>query len=151
MASRTEKLRRRQHRKEKKRQRARKLGSEFAPPGGLVLVNPAGAFKMSEALIALVEPEWDTCADEEDMRKLLTLGMIAWNAALVEVAERTIFLHEIAQELPAELRPDFHHVVEPLIRRKEQLFPHVRRPMLSFDLTWEPPGDPYINVMSGLV
>ena len=81
MASRSEKLRRRQHRKEKKRQRAQERGSEFAQTGDILVVDPPGAAKMSEALWALVEPEWSSCPDEEAMRQLLTIGIAAWNFA----------------------------------------------------------------------
>src|SRR5439155_17502762 len=64
MTSRTEKLRRRQHRKDKKSRRAPHQGAEFAPSGDLLVVNPPGAAKMSEALHALVEPAWNRCQDE---------------------------------------------------------------------------------------
>jgi hypothetical protein len=148
MASRTEKLRRRQHRKDKKRG-ARGPGSELARSGNVLTVNPPGAAKMSEALHDLVEPEWNRCQDEVAMRKLLTLGVAAWNAALIEGAERTAFLEHLAESLPIELRQDFKHVLEPLIRRKKELFPHIQRPILSFELTW-PSGKPYLMVISGL-
>jgi hypothetical protein len=105
---------------------------------------------MSEALSALVEPEWEQCQDEEGMRKLLNLGMAAWNAALVKGTERTALLEELAQTFPTELRQKFLHIVEPFIRRKEKLFPHIQRPILSFELTWAPGKQPYLTVLSGL-
>jgi len=147
MATRSEKLRRCQHRKEKKRPRPNE-SEYFARPEDLLIVNPSGAVKMSEALLALVEPEMDECADDEAMRKLLTLGMAAWNAALLQGAKRTAMLEDLARTLPIELRQDFIHYVEPFIRRKEELFPHIQRPILSFDLTWLPSGQPYLRVAS---
>lgn len=150
MASRAEKLRRRQHRKEKKHRRAPGLGSKVAPSRGMLVVNPPGAAKMSEALMALVEPDWDLCQDEEAMRKLLTLGLAAWNAALRKGTERIAFLEELAQSFPVELRQEFMQVVEPLIQRKEKLFPHIRRPIYSFELTWDSGRGPYLTVLSGL-
>ena len=150
MASRTEKLRRRQHRKEKKRRRAQGHGSEMAPPEGMLVVDPPGGAKMSEALWALVMPEWDLCKDEDAMQKLLTVGVAAWNAALMKGAERTKFLESLARTVPIGLRQEFMQVVEPFIRRKEELFPHILRPIVSFELTWLPSGDPYLSVVSGL-
>jgi hypothetical protein len=104
---------------------------------------------MSEALSALVEPEWNECQDEEAMRKLLTLGLAAWNAANLKGNKRTGFLQDLAQSFPTELRQEFLQVVEPLIQRKEKLFPHIQRPIFSFELTW-PSGKPYLTVLSGL-
>jgi hypothetical protein len=104
---------------------------------------------MSEALWALVEPEWSGCPDEEAMRKLLAIGIAAWNAALMKGAERRAFLARLAEAFPAELRQDFTQIVEPFIRRKEELFPHIHRPIFSFELTWQS-GNPYLFVVSGL-
>jgi hypothetical protein len=150
MAKRAEKLRRRQRRKEKKLKHQHGSPSYAAPMEATVVINPPGKVKMSEVLMEFIRPEWNTCANEEDMRKLLTLGMAAWNAALLPAAKRTASLDELAATLPNELRADFRLVIEPLIRRKEQLFPQIRRPMLSYELTWLPSGDPYLTVMSGL-
>ncbi len=150
MSSRSEKLRRRQHRKDKKRQRAGGQASYSARPSDLFVVDSPDGIKMSEVLMALVEQEWEGCRDEEAMRKQLTIGMTAWNAALMEGAKRTALLEDLARTFPVELRQDFIDVVEPLIRRKEELFPHIRRPILSFELTWLPSGDPYLSVVSGL-
>jgi hypothetical protein len=115
----------------------------------LVVNNPPGP-KMSEALMALLEPEWDDCADEEAMRKLLTLGQIAWNAALMKGAKRQEFLDDMAKAFPSELRTDFKVVVEPLILRKERMFPHIHRMMLNYELSWLPDGSPYVTVLSSL-
>ena len=150
MANRAEKLRRRQRRKEKKVQRGPGSTSYVAPTGDLVVVNPRGQAKMSDVLTELVRPDWNTCANEEDMRKLLTLGLVAWNAALFQGAKRAAYLDDFAKTFPAESRSDFYFVIEPLIRRKEELFPQNKRPMLSYDLTWLPSGEPYLTVVSGL-
>jgi hypothetical protein len=117
--------------------------------GTTLVVDPPGAAKMSEALIALIKPEWDHCRDEEDMKKLLSLGAIAWNAALVPEAEQAAFLQEFAEKVPCEIRQDFVHLVEPLIQRKNELFPHNQRPIIDFELSF-PAGKPYVTVISGL-
>src|SRR5438128_6850064 len=73
MASRAEKVRRRQRRKDKKR-RGSFAGLEFAPSGPILVFDPPDKVKMSEVLSALLDPEWHECRDEEALRKLLTLG-----------------------------------------------------------------------------
>lgn len=149
--SRSEKVRRRQQRKEKKRRGESPLAAESARPGEVrVIRTPPGMSRMSEVLAALVEPEWDLCKDEEAYRKLLTLGLIAWNAALKHGAKRTSFLADMAQTVPSELRQDFYQIVEPLILRKEKLFPHIHRPILDFDLRTRASGEPYLSVVSGM-
>jgi hypothetical protein len=105
---------------------------------------------MSEVLISLIQPEWEGCANEEEMRKLLTIGAAAWNVALLKRAERAAFTERLALAIPIELRQDFKLVLEPLISRKEQMFPQIRRPIFSFELTRLPSGKPYLRVISGL-
>jgi hypothetical protein len=147
MASRAEKLRRRQNRKDKNRRQAQGPTWHVASPHRIV-VNPPGREKMSEALVALVQPEWDSCQSEEAMKKLLTIGIVAWNAALRTGEERTALLEETAASLPAEVRGD-REIVEVYIRRKEELFPKNKRPMFDFELSWRS-GNPHNQVLSGL-
>jgi hypothetical protein len=149
MASRAEKLRRRQHRKEKKRRRAQERETEFAPADDFLVVEPPGAVRMSEVLLELVEPEWSGYQDEAAMRGLLTIAMAAWNAALMNGAERMDFLAGLADAFPSGLRREFAQTVELFIRRKEELFPDIDRPILGFELTWRS-GNPCLFVMSGL-
>jgi hypothetical protein len=149
MASRSEKLRRRQRRKEKKR----KLGWALAEPrelGAPIVYNPRGEVKMSEVLLDFVEPERAHVADEGDLEKLLTLGVTAWNASLLEDVKRTALLDSFAKTLPRQIRQDLRLLVEPLILRKLKQFPHIRRSIMSFKLTRIPTGEPYVYVMSGL-
>ncbi len=149
MSSRSEKLRRRQRRKEKKQRRSTGLVPPLGGPDHLV-VNLPGAVKMSEVILTLVEPEWDLCHDQEAAKKLLTLGITAWNAALMSGAKGKAFLEDLAQTFPVDLRQDFFEIVERFIRRKEELFPHIQRPIISFDLDWRPSGQPYLRVISRL-
>src|SRR3954466_8752717 len=81
MSSRSGKQRRRQHRKEKKQRRSASSGPHPAPLGKLIVSNPPAVHKMSEVLEDFVAPEWDQAQGEDDMRKILTIGMLAWNLA----------------------------------------------------------------------
>ena len=73
-------------------------------------------------------------------RKLLTLGMIGWNAALYTGAKRAEFVGEMARTVPADARTGFADILAMYVRRKEEKFPHIRRPMISFELTMLPSG-----------
>jgi hypothetical protein len=150
MTSRTEKLRRRQHRKDKKRRRP-SSGGPFAPvPGGPLLIrNPRGQAKMSAVLLDLLKPELDECADMTAMEKVFDLGVTAWNASLMEKSDRSAMLDESARSLPSDLRERFYQYVELIALRKQKLYPHLKRPILSFDLSMRD-GAPYLEVMSGL-
>src|SRR4051812_46828121 len=53
------------------------------PPGSKVVYEPAGREKMSEVLEDFIEPYRDMADGENALRKLLTLALLAWNAALL--------------------------------------------------------------------
>jgi hypothetical protein len=155
MASRAEKIRRRQQRKDKKRRRPQgTVGEEHVAWGAGSLpasqplpVPSATGFKMSEALFAVLGPALDTWRDEEDLRKLLLLGIAAWNIALEKGAERTARMEELMQSMPPETRDDFRMVLQPFIARRDLLFPHVDRFILDYTLEWHGPNKPYVQVI----
>ena len=149
MATRAVKLRRRQHRKDKKSRPARQAQPALSPDF-LLIETPPGKVKMSEALLELLDFEWQQCEDDASLRKLLTIGVAAWNAALVQGLRRTELVEKLAQGLPSAVRQDFRDFVDALIRRKEQLFSANRRPILDFQLTWPAPRQPYVQVISAL-
>lgn len=151
MASRTEKLKRRKHRKEKKQ---RKRGGPVAPShraSDLVIYHDILPVRMSEVLLDLIAPEQEYCKDEAALEKLLTIGAAAWNASLMGGAEQRAILEETSRTLPADARQDYFEIVETLIRRKRQMFPDIKRPIIDFKLTLLPTGEPHLSVISGLV
>lgn len=152
MAKRSEKLRRRQHRKEKKHRRS-SMTSELQPPPFVMSAPiPPGTAKMSEQLWQLVEPYLDEIPfDDTSVTNLLTFGMAAWNASLEQGARRVELLAKLEPTIPEEVRGAFREIVQALIRRKEKLFPTIRRPIVSFDLTWDDPVRPYLRVAYALV
>jgi hypothetical protein len=151
MASRSEKLRRRAHRKEKKRKRSSPppLPVLYETDDCAVVASPPGG-KLSEMLLELIAPELPEQPDDASLRKLLNLAMIAWNVSLVPSAERAELLDDVAKKLPDEYRDDVYEIVEVYIDRKLQLYPRVTRPIVGFELTWLPSGEPYVMVVSGL-
>jgi hypothetical protein len=122
------------------------------PPEMRVIGSVPGMPKISDQLKDFVEPWVDGLQSDEAFRKLLTLGMVAWNAALTPPAERperlASFLHVFGGE-GTELANAFLQHVATLIQRKESdpRFANDRRLMVNFELT-ETPSGPRLQVLS---
>jgi hypothetical protein len=137
-----------------KKRRLRKLKKKMPrpsslPPETMILDNPPGMVKMSKVLEDFVKPYMESSPTEESLRKLLAVGIVAWNAALLPPTEREELLRETEETLPAELRNDFRVVLEPMIERKLAYFADNRRGILNFELSMGR-GNPFLNVMSTL-
>jgi hypothetical protein len=123
------------------------------PAGSKVVYEPAGREKMSEVLDDFIEPYRDLADTGDAYRKLLNLGMLAWNAALLPEDQRRAM---IAETLGAGLsraseadRAQAREFIETLVRRKEEHFAANRRAMISFELTDTGTGY-YLTVASTL-
>jgi hypothetical protein len=123
------------------------------PPGTRVVYEPAGREKMSEVLEDFIEPYRDSADTEDAFRKLLSMALVAWNAALLPEGERRAMIDEmIAAGLPRAAEADraqARGLIEAMVRRKEQHFAANRRAIISFELTDR--GDDYhLSVASTL-
>jgi hypothetical protein len=126
----------------KKDQRPKRLFKQARgpaiPPGHRVVSEPAGLEKMSDALEELVEPYADLAKTGENYRKLLDLGMMAWNIALLPADERQAIIDEMIEtglaSDTASARAHAREIVETLVRRKEKLFAANQRLIVSFEL-----------------
>ena len=123
------------------------------PPGSKVVYEPAGGEKMSEVLEDFVEPYRELADTDDSFRKLLTLGMLAWNAALLPEDQRWAMIDEmLAAGFSRCSKADLaagREVVEVLVRRKEEQFAENQRAIISFQLT--DTGDGYhLSVASTL-
>ena len=131
----------------------RKPGVPSFPPGTKVLYEPAGHEKMSEVLEDFIEPFQDLADNEDAYRKLLSLAMVAWNAALLpEDRQRAMIDKMIEVGLAKASRSDRIHtrkLVEIMVQRKQSLFVSNKRMIISFELT--DTGSGYnLSVMSTL-
>jgi hypothetical protein len=123
------------------------------PPGTRVVYDPAGRERMSEILEEFVEPFRYTAESYDDFHKLLSLAVLAWNAALLPEDKRQAMVDEIlaagfARESAAD-RAFARQVIEAMIRRKEEHFAAIRRAILSFELT-DRGDDYYLAVAASL-
>jgi hypothetical protein len=109
------------------------------PPGSRVVYEPTGREKMSETLEDFIEPYLEVADNEDTFRKLLNLGVLAWNAALLPEDQRRTAIDETLREgLPGsskEHRAQAKALIEMLIRRKEERFAANQRAIISFELT----------------
>jgi hypothetical protein len=112
-----------------------------SPQDPVIVYDPPGTEKMSEVLLDFVDPFQDLAETDDAYRKLLTVGMAAWNAALLSSAEREKMIQELGETLPPELRPDFRELLEPLIQRKLDCFAGNRRVIVDYQLTMAPEGE----------
>jgi hypothetical protein len=145
-----------QKRKDRQKQKKRKARREKIARmqrhthGGEVLVVPHGGLvSMSAVLIDFMEINSQEWPDEEQLRKVILLGMVAWNAAIALGASREDLIQSTVATLPPEIRAEARVHLNALIKRKESLFPDNKRLMLDYKLTMGQSG-PYIQVISTL-
>jgi hypothetical protein len=152
--ARKQKLARKRRRKQEARQRRKKRGcgsrEDYFPVGTLV----SGGLKMSDVLQDFMKPFLDEAEGEDALRRLFTIGMVAWNAALSPEPQRQELLDDVLSEGSAGLSPEMQAVgrqfINQLIERKERYFDQYRRPILDFVLT--DIGDGYhLSVVSAVV
>ena len=101
-----------------------------------VVWNPSGEVKMSEVLIDFIEPYLEFADTLESYRKLVILGIMAWNASLLHKEEQqdmvdSIF-HQFNQQMPRvteELR--LEEIVDTLIARKKAYFSEYTRAIIN--------------------
>lgn len=149
---------------QKKRDRKRRLkaakkqmalpdGSEditILPPhihGYEIVQSRPGELKMSDVLWEFIEPYVDKRSHEDDIRHVLTLGMLAWNNTLVQDPAPLDVLQPMVDKLPADHREQFRMFFNELMLRKTKYFAHIRRLMFQYTLTMTPDG-PYLQVFS---
>jgi hypothetical protein len=140
---------------EKQQKRLRSLKRRHAQSvsfdSSRVVIDPPGPEKMSDVLESFVEP-WMTSATTTDaFRRLLTLGMAAWNAALLPADKQAAFIDDLAVNgrVPAAGRPMFRSIIQEMIDRKQAFFSQNTRAIVSMELM-DSGDEPYLTVGSTL-
>jgi hypothetical protein len=158
------KLSRDQKRKQKKRKRRHRSQPRAIPArydkmihrlqeSGIgdheIVYAPEQADKMSEVLLDFIEPYKQFADTTEAMHRLISMALVAWNAALLPEAEQGDSLKQISKALPADTVDDFYAIVGEMIERKNRFFSDYTRNILDYELT--DTGDSYhISVISTL-
>ena len=127
--------------------------SGLPPPGFLgdtaVFATPPGERKVSEVLLEFIEPYAGEWQSPDDLRKLLGMASVAWNATLLSGDERAKMIQDIIEAVPPEARAAMMGFVEEMMLRKLTHFADNRRAILNYQVTMTPSG-PHVQVMSTL-
>jgi hypothetical protein len=115
--------------------------------GCKIVVQPSGETKMSEVLLEFIEPYSQYWKTKEELNKLLGVGVIAWNAALLPGNERKEIIENAVNVAPPEIRQDMKAIVEEMIQRKETHFAHNKRMIMNYQVTMTKEG-PHVTVLS---
>ncbi len=118
-----------------------------------IVVSPSGEVTMSEVLEDFVEPYRESPETKESMRRLLTLGTIAWNLALSPESKRQGMIDRVFNKDllngDEKLKAEIQGLIEELIARKNRYFSENRRMIVDFELK-ELGNDYHISVASTL-
>jgi hypothetical protein len=94
--------------------------------------------KMSTVLGRFIDPFIDHTDSEESYRKLVSLAVMAWNAALLTNDEGRNFIDQVIEKgLSGEetaLKTDLRSIIDQLVERKRKYFSHYRRQIVEFEV-----------------
>jgi hypothetical protein len=140
-------------RKKKAKQARQAYRQSLVPtelPENVLLVESPPGQSMSEALLDFIEPYRDESADDLDnLRKVLVVAIVAWNAAILPRAEGEKLIETCLDAMPEAMRADARAWLDELIRRKQQHFADNRRLIINYTVTMRSDG-PFVQVMSTL-
>jgi hypothetical protein len=141
----------RKKKEKKKALKHRRAGSQPMLPdeGPVVFLEPRGEVKMSEVLLDFIRPYEDCWKTEEQLRKVIIMAMVAWNAAIEGGSRGQELVQSVLETLPPEAQADFLQCVAELIERKLRFFADNRRMIINYQLTMTPDG-PHLLVASTL-
>lgn len=109
---------------------------------------PHGDEKMSQILLDFLSPYTGFIESEDDWHKIVLLGQLAWNAALLPADSRKECLADIfAKSVPSDAIPGFEEVLTSMIERKDEHFAENRRFILGHHWSRRD-GRPYLEVLS---
>ena len=97
-------------------------------------INPPGKEKMSEALIRFAEPLARYAVTEEDYKKLYSVSVLAWNAALFPSEGRSEVNDLIDNYIPED-EDDVKLIINGLIHRKQLFFAEYSRMIVHYEVT----------------
>jgi hypothetical protein len=95
--------------------------------------------KLSAQILDLIEPYKSLATTSDAFEKLVVLGVVAWNAALLEGEERQALMEAsvkaVVDTAGPQTRPDTQASLDRLLQRKLSLFPDDRRYIVDYRLT----------------
>jgi hypothetical protein len=117
-----------------------------------LIMNRGEIVKMSEVLEDFVEPYADSTLNKQGLEMLFSMGVLAWNIALMPAETRIEMVNEaFAATMPDRDLEDIavgKDFVEELIQRKENFFADNQRMIMNFELQYVSRGEYHISVAS---
>jgi hypothetical protein len=117
-----------------------------------LIVNQGEIVKMSEVLEDFVEPYTDDTLNKHGLEMLFSMGVLAWNIALMPKEKRTEMLNEAFTATMPDADPDDiafgKNLVEEMIDRKDKFFADNHRMIMNFELQYVARGEYHISVAS---
>jgi hypothetical protein len=140
-----QKLTRKRNRKREARLRAKQKQDCFREEGSNFDFDAPGGVRMSDVLDQFVEPFEEHIDDVDAYRRLLMLGVLAWNAALMPESKQQQMvddvIHEGLREESRYVQAACKGIVNQLVERKKMYFAEYTRPIIDFMV--EDTGDNY--------
>jgi hypothetical protein len=126
-----------ERKKRKRRERLEQKRLRDASGPDLVFA-PAGAVKMSEVLEEFIGPYREPDDTLDEYRKLVGLGALAWNAALMPADEREEMIDDVvSSSTAAATRSDramLRKLINDMITHKETEFPTIDRAVIEYQV-----------------
>jgi hypothetical protein len=89
--------------------------------------NPPDKEKMSEVIVDYARPLLDSAETVEEQKKAIGFAIICWNASFIEAEKRDAVISGAFAEGEEMLDSATREVMEFMVKRKEDLFPHNAR------------------------
>jgi hypothetical protein len=138
----------------KKRQQPCWGRPDFDYEPSLVANGPVGGFKMSDVLQEFASPLIDETADGKTLRRVFSIAVLEWNAALEPVYSRSAFIASGIDGAMKNTEPwerlACRELIESLVARKLAHFARYQRPIMAFQLDELDDGGYYLSVASGV-
>ncbi len=117
----------------------RKVRSEAIFGDREVVFQTGSSEKMSEVLLAFVEPYLEYATTRDAFERLIAIGALAWNAALAPPEGRHSLLDETSKSIEESAGKEdaevYRALVNDLIKRKERYFANNKRVIASYQVT----------------
>jgi hypothetical protein len=89
--------------------------------------NPTDKEKMSEVILDYARPLLDSAKSVEEQKKAISFALLCWNASFMEKEKRDALIVGTSVERDEMLDLATRAVMEFMVKRKEDLFPHNTR------------------------
>ena len=122
-------------------------------PGADIIIDPPHKEKMSEVIKDFVAPFLDACVDNTQIRTVISIGFVVWNASLLPGKKQQAMLKKIKYLLPIRDEEKKHlfykDIIKTLLKRKKKYFSSNKRMILDYQFS-EHNGELSFDVVSTL-